>query len=459
VRRALHALEAQTDLILAMSVVRVFLVSFLDHSVTRHAPRMPLSPSPASDEPALLLPPYRPAVVRHLETEFCLLLLLTRAISALKAKFLQQASAFHLAATGAALPNDPQDISAKMQTELNALKVGGSLHSYSFTLDKVINLICFIQRTSFSTLLREDEGEGEGEGESTHLLLEFSAVQDIWTDVFLRAVTLQVGGDAFIYLLFIDYLLRCRHCFCVMLTHSLSPLQERELALGFIPRLVSLGRKRESGRALSPQDFLAYCSPASVRRIFEELLTPRSLLEAQGDCCSLSVLRCIEKFYCWLGVYQGYLELTRRPPPTSAGSARNYFVVVRPLSEHTEWQVFLSIAMTVTEVIGVDNIYLIHVFIYSFSRLFISETCCSIGMCCLLLISDCCCRTRWPERPWLCSPIFRSASRALCSSRDTWRAFARCCCLAACQSSLPHLGLGLGLNPRLLCLALACAGA
>jgi hypothetical protein len=126
-----------------------------------------------------------------------------------------------------------------------------------------------------------------------------------------------------------------------------------------MPRLLSLGKKKvgAAGPATSPQDFLAYVSPESVQRIFEQLLAPRALQGGTGTeggtgsfHCSLSVLKCIEKYYCWLGIHRGYLELTRRPPATSCSAARDYFAILRPLSEHQEWQVFLTIVMTVAEV-------------------------------------------------------------------------------------------------------------
>jgi len=148
-------------------------------------------------------------------------------------------------------------------------------------------------------------------------------------------------------------------------------LQERNLAVDFTSRLVSLGKQKNAGcdpaaacAPTRPQDFLAFCSPESVKLIFTQLLAPPSWQEEQGEAegeagggsslchCSLSlpVMKCIEKFFCWLGIHQGYLELTHKPPATSACLARNYFAILRPLSEHTEWQVFLAIIMTVAEV-------------------------------------------------------------------------------------------------------------
>ena len=116
-------------------------------------------------------------------------------------------------------------------------------------------------------------------------------------------------------------------------------------------RLVSLGiKKEENGPPNGPQDFLAFCSAKCVRLVFEELLAPRNLMIEGWDRCSHVVLKCIEKYYCWMGINDGYLELTRKPPATSASPPRNYFIILRPLSEHSDWQVFLTIVMTVTEV-------------------------------------------------------------------------------------------------------------
>lgn len=125
------------------------------------------------------------------------------------------------------------------------------------------------------------------------------------------------------------------------------------MVVNFIPRLVSLGRLRDTGApagtsanagAESAQDFLAFCSPESIQLIFDKLLAPCSVL-------SLSVMKCIQKYFCWLGIHQGYLELAHKPP-SSCSSARNYFTILRPLEEHSEWQVFLAITMTASEVRG-----------------------------------------------------------------------------------------------------------
>lgn len=140
--------------------------------------------------------------------------------------------------------------------------------------------------------------------------------------------------------------------------------------MAFVSRLVSLGKQKEThtakaaatpapATASSAQDFLAYCSPESVKLIFQQLLSPRpeeeggeSQSQIQGHCSlSLPVMKCLERFYCWLGIHQGYLELAPKPAAASASFlARNYFSILRPLSEHSEWQVFLAIVMTVAEV-------------------------------------------------------------------------------------------------------------
>lgn len=128
--------------------------------------------------------------------------------------------------------------------------------------------------------------------------------------------------------------------------------QEREIVVNFLPRLISLGRKTdaEHSTVTSSQDFLAYCNPKSVELIFTQLLAPRSALETDNDHCSLPVLKCIEKYYCWLGIQNGYLELTHRPPSTSTSPARNYFTILKPMDEHAEWHVFLDIIMTANDV-------------------------------------------------------------------------------------------------------------
>lgn len=142
-------------------------------------------------------------------------------------------------------------------------------------------------------------------------------------------------------------------------------------------RLISLGRADRGQGAISSQDFLAYCSAEDVKLIFEQLLAPPLPPEAeQSFHCSLTVLKCIEKYYCWLGIHQGYLQLTRRPPCSSSCPARNYFTVLRPMTEHCEWQVFLSLVMTVTEV-TVRNLRFLLVELWVFrSEVVLCRCCC-----------------------------------------------------------------------------------
>lgn len=180
--RAVRSMESQQDLVLATSVLRHFIVSFLDNSVGFMA-ACPI----AVDTNETQLPPYRPAVVSYLEVRFGALRLATGAIGALKAKF--------MAHSGSPLPRDPDVMPADMQKKLNDLKLGVALHNYYSTLEKMISFICFLQRASFSTLLSSVASESG----STHLLLQFSAVKDIWNDLFLDAVTVKVHIHAFSY--------------------------------------------------------------------------------------------------------------------------------------------------------------------------------------------------------------------------------------------------------------------
>jgi hypothetical protein len=180
--RAIKALEAHRDLILSLAVLRNFIISFLDHPVVHDAACMSIS----CDDQLPSIPPYRPAVTRFLESRFQVMTMVTCAIGALKKDFLAEASSFYLDCTSSSLPSDPRSIPTNLQSQLNALKLGKALHSYYFTLDKAISFICFFQRTSFSTLLCVTDEK------STHLLLEFSAVSDIWEELFVQAVTMQV---------------------------------------------------------------------------------------------------------------------------------------------------------------------------------------------------------------------------------------------------------------------------